>query len=85
MAHRRRVCDGGSPVVAYEVRRLFAEIADQVCDVACQQVDVVGTPALRLVRQVVPAHVRRHDAHAGPRERWYLIAPPVPELREAVQ
>jgi hypothetical protein len=64
---------------------LFPASADEIGDVLHEEACAVGGDALGLAREVVAAHVRGDDAIACLSERGDLLAPRVPELREAVE
>jgi hypothetical protein len=70
--------------VANEVGSVAALLVDESDHVPDQMFDGVTVDAVGLLRPIVPSEVGRDDAIARLDEGWNLVAPGVPELREAV-
>jgi hypothetical protein len=74
----------GAPVVADNDRRRFAKRVDNADEVSDEARDPVLARVPELRRAAVSALIDRDRAIAGVSERRKLMAPGVPELREAV-
>src|SRR5204862_1676659 len=73
-----------APVVTDDARTLCADVVEQAGDVAAELDDVVGVRIGWRARAAVAAHVRREYVVPRAGQRFDLVAPRVPELREPV-
>ena len=79
---RRR--DDRAPIVPDQESSIFAKRLHQPDKVGHEIDDVVRLDFVRRVGVAVPALVWRHDAEAGSREDWDLVAPAIPGFRPSM-
>jgi hypothetical protein len=77
--------DGSAPIVSRKEDSVLAELIGDGDDVGDQFRQGVGCHAGGLATEVVTALVRDDGAKAGSSQRLDLLAPSIPEFREAVK